>query len=100
MERSIKMDKREFEGNLRMQLDKWDAQINRLRAKADVASAETRARYHEEIEQLREQQRRAERRLDDFNHASDSAWEEMKIGMENAWRDLGDAVDRATTHFK
>ncbi|MAL77741.1 MAG: coiled coil domain-containing protein [Sneathiella sp.] len=94
------MGKKEFENKLRAQLDQWEAEINRLRAKADVAQAEARVKYHEEIEELRVQKREAEARLDELNNAGDDAWEDMKAGMESAWKNLGDAVNKAAARFK
>lgn len=94
------MGKREFEAKLRAQLDEWEAEINRLRAKADVAEAKARVKYHEEIEELRVQKREAEARLEELSNSGDDAWEDMKAGMESAWKNLGDAVNRATARFK
>lgn len=99
-ERSSDMGKQEYERKLKAQLTEWEADINRLRAKADAAQAEAKVKYLEEIEELRAQKKKAEARLDELEDASEDAWEDLKGGIDTAWKNLGNAVSNAVDRFK
>lgn len=92
--------KKAYEEKLQAQLDEWNAEIEKLKAKADKAEADARIEYYEQIEKLREQQREAQSRLDEFRRAGEDAWEDLKAGIENARDSLGKAVKTAAARFE
>lgn len=81
-------------------LDVWNAEIDALAAKADQAAAETRAEYHKRIEALRAQRDDARKKMEHLQSAGESAWQDMKAGVEMAWGALGEAIDSAKSRFK
>lgn len=89
-----------YERKLQAQLDEWDAEIGKLRAKADKAEASVQLEYYKQIEDLRQQQQEAQVKLNELRHSTENAWEDMKAGVENAWNSLGEAVKSATARFK
>ena len=94
------MGKTEYEKKLKAQLEEWDADINRLRAKANAARAEARVKYLDEVDKLRDQKKQAQARLDELEEAQEDAWEDMKTGIDAAWKNLGNAVNNAVERFK
>ncbi|MCF8467023.1 MAG: hypothetical protein K9G33_06440 [Sneathiella sp.] len=94
------MGKKEYEKKLKAQLEEWDADINRLSAKADAVRAEARVKYLDEVDKLRDQKKKAEARLSQFEDAQEGAWEDMKTGIDAAWKNLGYAVNNAVERFK
>ncbi|GJL79191.1 MAG: hypothetical protein NPINA01_21800 [Nitrospinaceae bacterium] len=84
----------------RAQLDEWDAEIQKLKARAQKASAELKIDYKEDLEEMRAKQEVARKKLDELTHSGDEAWEDLKDGMEKAWNDLGAAVKSAISRFK
>ncbi|MCK8465533.1 coiled coil domain-containing protein [Aliiroseovarius sp. S1339] len=94
------MDKKEdYQDKLQAQLDEWNAEIAKLRAKAEEAQAAARVKYLEEVEELRGHQKKAEERLKELAHAQGEAWKDMKTGVEAAWDEMGDAMKRAWKRF-
>jgi len=81
------------------QLDEWDADIKKLKAKANKASANATLEYKSRIESLKRKQQEAGDRLDDLKSASDDAWDDLKKGLENATSVLGDSIKSAAAHF-
>lgn len=94
------MGKQEYEKKLRSHLNEWDAEIDRLQARADAARADVRVKYHEEVNKLRDQKKKVEARLDELEDAQEDAWEDMKGGIDAAWNNLGNAVNNAVERFK
>ena len=81
------------------QLEAWEADISKLRARAGQASAELRVGYNEQLEALQKNQRAAREKLDELEQASDEAWEDLRTGAEATWEDLKTAVERAVSRF-
>ena len=92
--------KDEYTRKMHSRLDQWSAEIDELSAKADQAEAHVRAEYHKQVEALRSKKDEARQHLIDLEHAGDSAWEDLKSGIEAAWDSLGEAVNSAKSRFK
>lgn len=92
--------KQAYEQKLEAKLNEWKAEIDKLKAKADGAEADSRLRYEKEIDDLKKRQAEARKKLEELRKASDDAWEDMKAGIDSAWSSLGDAIGKATSRFK
>ncbi|WP_323035785.1 coiled coil domain-containing protein [Pararhodobacter sp.] len=90
------MDRKDaYQDKLQAQLDVWKAEIAKLRAKADLAQADARLKYMEEIDGLRAYQKKAEARLKELQDAQGEAWKDVKSGVEAAWDEMSDAMKSA-----
>ncbi|MGB7932308.1 MAG: coiled coil domain-containing protein [Gammaproteobacteria bacterium] len=89
-----------YQDKMDARLREWQAKIDALKARADQAEAEQKIQYYEEIETLRTKQQKVKQKLEELRSAGASAWQEVKAGVEVAWTDLEDAVQRATDKFK
>ncbi|MDF1722824.1 MAG: hypothetical protein P1U65_19285 [Minwuia sp.] len=85
---------------LQAQLDEWNGEIDKLKARADGAEADAKIAYYQHIDKLRAEQLEAREKLSELQQASDTAWEDLKAGIENAWDDLESAMKRAASRFK
>lgn len=91
--------KEAYEKKLQAQLDEWNAEIDKLKAKADSAEADAQLEYYKQIEDLREQQLAARAKLSELRQSGEDAWEDLKAGIDSAWKSLGDAVRSAASRF-
>lgn len=89
-----------YEKKLQSQLDEWRADIDKLKAKADAAEADTQLEYYKQIEELRSMQDTASEKLVELKDASDDAWEDLKAGLDRAWHSLSVSVKSASSRFK
>lgn len=92
--------KEAYQEKMSSQLEEWQNKIDLLKSKADKAEAEQKIKYYEEVESLRTKQMVVHNKLDELRSASESAWEDVKAGVDLAWRDLEDAFERAVNKFK
>jgi chromosome segregation ATPase len=88
-----------YEKKLKGRLAEWRADIDKLKAKADQAEGDSQLAYYKEIEKLRAQQDNVRDKLEDLRDAGDSAWEDVKLGVEKAWTDLSDSTSKALSRF-
>ncbi len=93
-------EKEAYEKKLQAQLDKWMADIDKLKAQADRAEADLRLEYYKKIEDVRTMLVKANKKLAELRAAGDDAWGDLKIGIEGAWDTLGSAIKSAASRFK
>jgi len=84
---------------LKAQLDEWNAEIDKLEARAGKASGDARLKYEQQIKSLRQQRQDAENRLAGLREATDDAWRQLKEGADKAWADLKLGLEKATSAF-
>ena len=66
------------------QIKKWDAEVDKLNAKAKRMSAEARAKYDEQLSAMRASRDAAYKKLQELRTTSESAWQQMEAGMDAA----------------
>ena len=91
--------KAEFEKELTASLDKVDAEIRELKAKAETLKADARAKLDKAVAELDARQKLARAKLDELGKASSGAWEHLKQGTKAAWEELEAAVKKAAAEF-
>lgn len=92
--------KQVYQKEIEAKLDLLDAQIAEMRAKADIASAELKVRYQEQLRVLTERRETAGQKLDELKQSSEAAWENMKVGVESAFGELKTAFNQAMDQFQ
>lgn len=92
--------KQVYQKEIEAKLDLLDAQIAEMRAKADLASAELKVQYQEQLRMLTERRKTAGQKLNELQQSSEAAWENMKVGVESAFGELKTAFDKAMAQFQ
>ena len=85
---------------MKAKLDEWNAEIDKLEAKARQAEADARIGYHKQIDTLKEKRTNLSKRFDDLRQSGESAWKDMKSGVELAANSLSEALRSAQSRFK
>jgi uncharacterized coiled-coil DUF342 family protein len=85
---------------LHEQLDAWDAELQKMRAEAEKASADASKQYHEQIASLRAQQDQLKQRLEDMRRAGEESWTDYLQRTEAAWKDMAEGMQRAWNRFR
>ncbi len=92
--------KEAYAKKVQAQLDEWDADIKKLRAKAEQAEANAQIQYQKQIETLQSKRDSVKDKLSGLKRASGDAWEDLKEGLESAQDALGAALKSATARLK
>jgi uncharacterized coiled-coil DUF342 family protein len=90
----------EYIRKMQAKLEEWNAEIDTLTAKAGEVTADVRNEYHEQIESLKAKQAAARQKIEELQQAGESAWGDLRSGIELAWTAMGEAIDSARSRFK
>jgi mevalonate pyrophosphate decarboxylase len=82
------------------QLRKWDAELEALAARGDMAKGEAKAAYHAGIDDLRASRDAAHRTFQELRVASESAGAQMHAGMKVAWETMQKALERVSADLR
>jgi hypothetical protein len=93
-------EREQYIEKVKAQLDQWNAEIDKLQAKADEAEADAKIEYEKQINELRAQRDEAEAKAKELQETSNDAWADMKAGFDRAWDSLSNAFANAMSRFK
>ena len=92
--------KDEYFAMMESQIKKWDAEVDKLRAKSGQMSAEARIKYDEQLKVMRANRDAAHQKLQEMRTATEAAWQHMQSGMDAAWVSMKNALEKASSQFK
>ena len=90
----------EYIHKMQTKLEEWNSEIDTLTAKAGEVRADVTKEYHEQIETVKAKLAVAQQKIDELQQAGESAWVDLKSGIELAWTAMGEAIDSARSRFK
>jgi hypothetical protein len=93
-------DRKLYQRKLEAQLEEWQADLDKLVARAKQADADTRIAAERQIEDLQARQRVARERLDDLRAAGVDAWKDLASAAEKAFDDMSDGLRAAADRFE
>lgn len=92
-------EKENYGQKIQARMEEWNAEIDRLEARADRSAEDMQLQYYEEVKKLRALQEEARRRLEALEEAGDDAWEGLRNDVDNAANAVERAVNIAGTRF-
>ena len=95
------MNKKEaYEKKVQAQIDEWNADIEKLKAKGAQAEADAHINYHDQIEELRQRKDTVSKKLAHLKEANDESWEDLKAGLEEGVDLFKSTVDSIKSRYK
>lgn len=88
-----------YVGKLKARLDLWNAELDRVEAKAHSAQADVRMELERIADELHRKRDEAGKRMRKIERAREDAWSDLKSGTESAFVALGKAFERARERF-
>jgi len=79
---------------------RWSRGRDRFDADLQHKSVEARQEYEAKHEEFRKFRQDLKKKIVDLDVSSDNAWEDLKDGAENSWKEMTKAFDKAISHFK
>lgn len=92
--------KEAYRRQLEARLAEWDARLDLLAAKARKATADAQIDYENELGALKRQREHAFETLSELARRGEGAWDDVKVGAERAWEEMGRTIDRLAARFK
>ena len=94
------MNRDEYVRKMQAKLEEWNADIDRLSAKASEVSGDLQSEYNEQIAALKAKQAAARDKIEEMQKSGESAWQDLKAGIDLAWTAIGESIDSAKSRFK
>lgn len=85
---------------LHAKIDEWNADIDRLKAKADQVEADSKIEYQKQVEALKNNRDDIEKKISEISRSGENAWEDLKAGIDLAREAMSEAIKSATSRFK
>lgn len=89
-----------YEQKMKAQLQLWQADADKLMARASMASADVQLEMKKMAGGLHKKIKEGKRKLFDIGESGEEAWEKLKDGAEATWKSIHDAFGEAATKFK
>jgi phage tail tape-measure protein len=93
-------EKRTYQEQFKEKLKDLSESLAELTFKAEQFQDNATVEFEEQIESLRDKQRKVREKLEELEESGDEAWEDIKDGIEHAWADLKKSFDSACSRFK
>jgi len=85
---------------LKEQLDRWNADISKLEAKAKQPLVGMKEAYDKQLKELRERRNLLQQQMADIQKAGDQAWDQLREGSDKAWKAMEESLKKAWSVFK
>ena len=89
----------EYVSKLKAKLDEWNADMDRLMAKAESLAAAARQECEEHVGDLRSRRADLEAKLHELSTAAEGVWHDLKAGVDGAAESLAEAIRSARKRF-
>lgn len=90
----------EYVRKMQEKLAELNAEIDKLAAKANDVSADLKGEYNEQMAALKVKQAVARQKVEELQKSGESAWKDLKAGIDLAWTAIGESIDSAKSRFK
>jgi predicted nucleic acid-binding Zn-ribbon protein len=85
---------------LKEQLDRWNADISKLEAKAKQPLVGMKEAYEKQLKDVRERRNALQQQMAEIQKAGDQAWDHLREGSDKAWKAMEESVKKAWSVFK
>ena len=89
-------DKEIYEQKIEAQLDEWQSEINKYKARLKNAEADMKLVIEHQINDLQEKHKQAKDKLLELSKSGENAWKELKSGLDRAGAELERAIKAAS----
>ncbi len=94
------MNREEYIDNMAAKLKVWNAEVEKLEAKAEEAGADTGIEIRKEVQNLRTKKQAAEDRMEEIKEAGEKSWKELQAEAEDAFEDIKSSLENAVNRFE
>lgn len=93
-------EREEFLEEMERRVERLQEDLKGLGEQLGKSPEAVQAEYEETRQSLTEKQEQVLRDIREAKAKGTGAWAEMKVGLENAWKELDGAAERARTKFR
>jgi len=88
-------EKELYQQKIEAKLDEWKADLNKLKAQAEAASADMTLSFKKQMNSLADKIEQGEDKLDELADKADDAWDDFREDLESAWEKIKAQVNES-----
>ena len=92
--------KEAYKEKFKAQLHVWQAEIDKMKAKAEKTEADAKIEYQRQLDKLRDMQDEAWEDFEKLRNAGERAWDEIKAETEKNWVKMNNTIKEAIDKIK
>ena len=93
-------NRKEYISKVIAKLKEWDNEITKLEEKVGELSAEAKADFQKQINELKKKKEPAQQKLRISKDVGEDAWKDLKINAELTWDSFENSVKKIWSKFK
>lgn len=93
-------EKERYMDEVDTKIKQWNARIDELKAKAEVAESQNRRAILEKVDELQRKRRELEQKVQKIRTAGEGAWSDLKNSTKKAVNDLEQGIQSAFSKLK
>jgi len=86
--------------DMKKKIGGWNLALHKFQIKANQSTADVLAEYKKEIEKIKTMRDDLEGKFTNLQKAEETAWDDLKIGVDHAWQTLGNSIHTAQSRFR
>lgn len=94
------MDRKKYIDKLTAQLKDWDDELITLESKVDMVKSELKLEYQKQLLDVKTKINTAKSKLKELSENSNVKFDELKTGMANSFKELGESIEMAVKKYK
>ncbi len=80
-----------YKQKLQAQLDEWQADVDKMKAKLGSASVGAKLEINQEINQLEGKLGEGRKKLEELSEATEENWENLKASIDETWKGIANS---------
>jgi len=93
-------NKKLYQQKMQAQLDEWQAEMDKLRARASKAGADGQIKMNKHLQSLETKAKGMRAKLSELAKTGEDAWQPLKESLDSAWDSLKAGGREAAAKFK
>lgn len=93
-------ERQQYQEKIETKLHELDREITALKAEAAKQGKDAGKQIDQQLPELERKYEIARQKFEKFKNSSQGAWQDMKVGIDAAMKDLQAAYNRAATHYE
>ncbi len=94
------MKQKTVKEQLQEELDNLQAMVDEVKLQMHLGTKEVQTMIQPHLEELEDELSDAKKKWDQFEGSSESAWEDIQIGLSESIKSMRHAFDKAKKHFE
>lgn len=86
-----------YQKKMQAQLDEWNADLDKMKAKASKASADAQINLKKQIDSLEQKTKGVRSKLSELKEAGEETWKPIKESLDAAWENLKSGAREAAS---